>query len=331
MRRFVLVLVLFWFVEESSASVRWWGGLKKREAFSSESFEVPESRRFKVPETFEVDGDRSHLLFATMVPKRSRLLWKIESRKNLSILHKAVRDDRVQDLVLAFRALPDGRLFDDLGQELPESFFEQISPNLRSLSIHTCFGEEVARHYSLREILASGISYHAERSLFVSEQACDDEEVAEPGEPETYRFRSFMKQVERGIVAQQKREWWWDDPVREDPGFALCALAIRSDKTEDLHLGFFLNGHFIGAQEGASEGIDHLQYPCRFLVEGENRIDFRKTLNRNGASVQPAVHLEPIIPGFQVTGQMQESSFSFTLSTFARWFPLREWLIFKSM
>jgi hypothetical protein len=324
MRRFVLVLVLFWFGEASSAPVRWWGGLKKREAFRSESFEVPESRRFKVPDTFEVDGDRSHLLFATMVPRRSRFYWELESRKNLSVLHQAIRDDRVQDLVLAFRALPDGRMFDDLGQELPESFFEQISPNLRSLSIHTCFGEEVARHDALREILASGISYHSERSLFVSDQACDDEEVAEPGEPEAYGFRSFMKQVERGIVAQQEREWWRDDPVREDPGFALCALAIRSDKTEDQHLGFFLNGHFIGAQEGASEGIAYLQYPCRFLVAGENRIDLRKTLNRNGSSVQPGVQLEPIIPGFQATGQMQGASFRFTHSAFARWFPLRD-------
>ncbi len=328
MSRFVLVLILFQVGEAAAAPVRWFERLRKHTAFSSEVLEIPESRRFRVPDSIEVDGDRSHFMFAPLVPRRIRFYWELETRNNLSILHKGIRDFRVQDLVIVLRALPDGRMFDALGQELPETFFEQISPNLRSLSLYTCFGDEVSRRYSLRETLSSGDSYHSERSLFISSQDCDDEGTEEPIEPDVDGFRTFMKQVERGIADQQKREWWLDEPTREDPGRALCALAIRAEKTEDIHLGFFLNGHFVGSREGISEGMDYLQYPCRFLVEGENRIEFRRTLS--GTGPLPKIRLEPMIPGFQVTGQMRDGSFCFSLSAFARWFPLRDQLIFQS-
>jgi len=332
MRPFVLDLVLLGvlitglgLVADAEAAFRI---TKRRMPVLSESIEVPLGRRVRVPDSIETDGARTHLAISAEVPGRTRFSWEAVERLQRGSLHRALMDSRVEDLVLVAGSSPDGRLFDEDGVEFPKTFFDPVSPNLRTLSIFTCFAEQVMSRYSLRKALDSGLSYHPERALMVSDAFCGEEDPGEPVFPGAGRLRAFLRQVEEGIRSLRNREWWQDEPVRSDPGRSLCSLNVRFPEVNPLRIDFFLNERFIGTAEEKSGGPRHISYPCSFLVPGRNLIrgeEFPK--NRAAGNSRIGVEFEPLIPGASVRGTPRWDGFEFTFEFGdfgGRWFPLME-------
>ncbi len=308
MRQFVLMVLWFWVTGGVPAQAFGFGWFKSHPIHLEEYFEIPDGRYVRIPDSIDPDGDESHLMFGPEVPRQLRFHWKQKTPDSLQVLHQGLRSRRTQDLVLFLRSFPDGRLVDDLDEELPGTFFEQISPNLRSLSIFACFGEAVIEHYKLRQTMSQRLAYHPERSLFVSNQDCREEESGEPLGPPVRRFRSFMKQVERGVRAQENREWWEDEPTKEDPGHPLCALSVRSRSEEGAgrSFRFYLNGHFLGVLQAASDRVQYLDHPCSFLQENLNEVEI-------AGNPVSSIALEPVVPGFQIILVPESGKFRFKI------------------
>ena len=172
MRLFVLMLGLLSVLVRDPAHGFGFAWFQSRARVPEEIFRTPANRYFRTPSGIEVDGDRTRVLIHSGFLRRSRFYWEQETGVDLATIHRSLRDFRVKDLVLSLRALPDGRLFDQRGLQLPDTFFDQLSPSIRTLAIRTCYRDEVIDRYRLRELLSTGNVWSPERMLMVPDPGC---------------------------------------------------------------------------------------------------------------------------------------------------------------
>jgi hypothetical protein len=230
--------------------------------------------------------------------RRSRMNWTVIHSTDLSEVHRALSDPRVQDVVIFAHGLSGGRIMDSRGSAYPLTFFNQLSINLRSISIFACHGEESVDLYDLKKSLSRGLSTHPERAVMVSigsHLGGRDELVP------VASFKSFMKRVERTLGFLRNAEWNLPEPTREDPGERMCRVGVSGFKVKEGTFGFILNGQFVGALHSSGSDTEVMDYPCAFLNAGKNIISIRSLgLFDRGSLEREGFKLEPISPGYQI-------------------------------
>ena len=190
--------------------------------------------------------------------RRLRLPWKVVHSTDLMEVHSALLNPEIKNVVLFSHGLSEGKLVDSRINEYPLSFFSDLSPSIRSLTIFACHGAEIAEAYHLSESLANNPSEYASRSLFISKGT----QLEGMDELVPIRaFPSFMKKVDR--ILSWGEEGNATGPMIHDR--LSCEVEVDRFKVKQGTFGFLLNGRYIGSlNQGNADSKTSFHFPCSY-------------------------------------------------------------------
>jgi hypothetical protein len=222
------------------------------------------------------------------------LRWQIIHTTDLMAVHEALRDPMVRNVVIIGHGTSDGKIFDSRLSQYPLTFFDDISPNVQSVAIYACHGEEIAQFYGIEASLKKLPSFYGNRKLFVSDGtrlSGMDELVP------VQAFTEFMEKLDNSL--NQVPAGQAKGPLYEWP--MLCQMGVTGFEISKGTFGFTLNGHYLGA---ANVGGDEFsfRYPCSFADRKKN------ILTIHGLSAFEEADLTGT--GFQIVPETEGEKFS---------------------
>jgi len=225
-----------------------------------------------------------------------QLKWEVIHSTDLMVLHEVLRNRDVQNVVIISHGKSDGKLVDSRLSEYPLGFFTDLSPSIRSITIFSCYAEEVSKKYQINEQLSLSPSRFKSRHLYYSK----GKKIAGMEESVPVKaFRSFMQKVDQRLF----NEMFFG--VQENNGEVetnplLCSLVFDGLKVIQGTLGFQLNGRFIGSLNLGNQ-TQSFAYPCDFLDREKNILIIRNlSLNQNSKIESLNFNLLPMVSGKKV-------------------------------
>ncbi len=229
---------------------------------------------------------------------RVKLRWTYFPATDLGTVFQALRTRSVRNVVIISHGMSGGKLVDSRLNEYPLSFFSDLAPNLESLAIFACHGDETVGTYKIVEALKSFPSFHPQRMVIVSKGATL---FGVPDSVPMAAFPSFMKKVDQRIRKLQKsaaraRPTSWEAPK------ALCAATFYGLAVTQGTLGLVLNGKFIGTVDVVDPANPRLQFPCSWLDRSKNILVLKSLgLYDNAALRSLDVTAGIVYPGHEIS------------------------------
>ena len=202
---------------------------------------------------------------------RLHLKWQVVPVSDLKEIHEALQDHSVENVMIVAHGLEEGKLIDSRNSEYPLSFFNHLSPSIRSVSIFACHGREIAQNYRIREHLSKGRSLYRQRLVLIS----NGSNIAgiEDSVP-IKAFHSFLKKTDR-LLFNEKSVSQRDPSMGEfEKPEVKCSLKTEGFKVTRSSIGFLLNGHFIGSVN-KSETDPTIYFDCDLYKRDKNILILR--------------------------------------------------------
>jgi hypothetical protein len=128
--------------------------------------------------------------FYQKLPRKLQQNWPIQTAFHVAELKKILTQSKIDHLVIVTHANQEGHLVDSFGNYLPLEFFENLSSELKSLSIFSCHGKKVSEAYHLEKLIS-----RSETLIFYPQSKLDalnDGTVLDA-------FPSFIKRISKVI------------------------------------------------------------------------------------------------------------------------------------
>lgn len=196
------------------------------------------------------------------------LRWIFVQNSSIDNVDRILRDPNTRNVVLMNHGREIGEILDANDAFYPPTFFKNISPSVRSLSLFSCHSTEAIKYYDLQNIFAKNPSYFHQRFLF------------------SVRANGFMKQKNIAVLASFKyflkgvdSFLYKNDPLHVGewrPGGRssgpICNLRSPDFSLRSGTVGLSLNGQFIGSVSAGRQGIS-ADFDCSLLNgDGENTV-----------------------------------------------------------
>ena len=154
----------------------------------------------------------------------------------------------------------------------PPSFFDHLSPGLKSLAVYSCHGDHVKSFYHLSQALHSDASLP--RALFTAKESTflDQEGVAPLS-----AFRAFLYRVDRSL-AKKSFPRSATAPATEK----MCSIQVTGFTSTQNDFAVMINGDYVGIVHEGQSGFQK-SFPCSYL-DGRDPTVFVENLSIFDAS-----------------------------------------------
>jgi hypothetical protein len=113
-------------------------------------------------------GQTSFLTFLS----GTKLKWEFIDSGDIESINQVLRSRDVGNVVLFIHGSTKGKLIDSNSNELPRTFFRNLSPSIMSINFFSCFIQNIDQYYEITHELAEGKTFHPLRHLsFVETEA----------------------------------------------------------------------------------------------------------------------------------------------------------------
>lgn len=196
--------------------------------------------------------------------RRLKNSWRVETVSHLEKVNQALASTSTRHVIIVTHGKSSGHIIDSYNNQYPNSFFSNISPSLKSLSLYNCYGGKSLETYDLENKLLSAPSFYSSRMLTIAKAPND---ATENQVAPLKGFKRFFKKLERKI----RRHDFGMNHTSLSQTEKSCSVEIEVD----YHHGnpaLSLNGHFVGALIKA--GSKKFHFPCKWIKEDNNLILF---------------------------------------------------------
>lgn len=156
---------------QNSDSVEECESLKKKHDFNYEEFE-------KVATQIDEDelGKRvfeSNRIKALFKSKASflnftdgtKLDWEFVDSGDIETINSILRSKDVANVIMVIHGTEKGKILDSNSNEIPRTFFKNLSPSIISLNFFSCFSQKIDQYYGISKEFSEGKTYQPQRHL----------------------------------------------------------------------------------------------------------------------------------------------------------------------
>jgi hypothetical protein len=202
--------------------------------------------------------------------------WHIRPVMDINDLWNQLSGPMTENIVIVSHADKLGVIYDSLHNPIHPSFFKMLSPSVRSLSIFSCYGDKVFKHYDLDKLNQERTTVYRDSFLTTVR-----DNWYFPGKAVYKGLKSFLYKIDKKIFRYKKRV----HPLvlaeeRRDLNYH---FKINAKSTIPVgQLALFVNGVFVYALDRLKIGWWNLQDIPHSLIKdnGPNKITIKK-LNKH--------------------------------------------------
>ncbi len=222
-----------------------------------------------------------------------KLQWQVVHSTDLMAVHRALSHPGLKNVVILSHGLTGGKLVDSRLSEYPLGFFSDLSPELRSISIFACHGEDIVKTYHLETLVTSTLSEAGTRRIFVSDgtSLAGMEDLVPIA-----AFRHFMRHVDHTLFEVPAEEPM--GPLESTP--ASCEAHFTGLDITHGTFGFALNGQFIGSANAGDHDLV-LTYPCAIANRARNILVIHGISLLGPSAIESLdFQIVPVVPGKKI-------------------------------
>jgi hypothetical protein len=255
---------------QSASTVEQCERLKKKHNFQYQSFE---DLATKVDEDMIgkhlFEAKRIRLMLNTQTTpfniRGSKLSWEFIETGDIEAVHQILRSRDVGNVILVMHGTEKGKLIDSNNNEIPRTFFNQLSPTIMSLNFFSCFSQKIDQYYGISKELMKGKTQHLKRHLSFVE--LNPEYSYKSGQVPFESFPGFFKKIDfylqkslRGNLLYQNLA----NDLNEESTTNMCELHIQDLGQKTSTFSVTINNIHVGSVASA-RSKSQFQFDCSIL------------------------------------------------------------------
>lgn len=251
--------------------------LSRKEKFDYETFErlameIEEDHvGKKLYEHDVIKGQFKSVTSRFLLMGRTKLKWELIENGDIKTIHELLRSPDVANVVLAVHGTAKGKLIDSQSNEIPRTFFKNLSPSLQSLNFFSCYSQKIDDYYGLSKELNVSRSSHAVRHLSFVE--VDDTYSYQAGQVPLASFSGYLSQVDEYMYHSLRGNLLYQNLARnlkEAPASRLCQISVENLGIEKTSFSLTINNVQVGALTPDKKTL--FNFDCSILKETDNKL-----------------------------------------------------------
>jgi len=214
-----------------------------------------------------------------------KLEWEVKPIFDIKELLDAISSREVANVYIFAHGTDGGGIVDSYGNEIPNTFFKELSPSIMSVTVFTCYNQEAITHkYELKRNFLKGKSYTTNRyAIGLEESSLSGGSYKAP----VISFRDHLKLVDEFLYTKIKTHYKGKngqlDSIKKGKGYYpldlsqstiktshQCELNIKGLRVMEGSVTFELNRRVIGAlngDKGGTSGDHKITFDCSLLKD----------------------------------------------------------------
>lgn len=252
--------------------------LKKKHNFDYETFE-------KVAQSIEEDqvgrklyeheiikGQFKSKTLPVIITGGTKLKWELIEAGDITKIHELLRSQDIANVILVIHGTEKGKIIDSQGNELPRTFFKNLSPSIMSINFFSCFSQKIDDYYGLSAEMNSSKSENALRHLSFVE--IDDSYSYKAGQVPLQSFAGFLSQVDLFMYHSLRGNLLHQNLSRNRsaaPVAQMCTLQVENLGNKKVTYSVTINNLQVGALT-PEKPKSEFQFDCSILKAAGNKL-----------------------------------------------------------
>lgn len=254
--------------------------LRKREKFDYEAFEILASEieddqvGKKLYEHSVIKGQFNSKVPRYILAGGTKLQWELIENGDISTIYDVLHSPDVANVILVIHGTEKGKIIDSQMNELPRTFFRNLSPSLMSLNFFSCFSQKIDDFYKLSEEFNTSRTQYALRHLSFVE--VDESYSYQAGQVPFLAFGGYLSQIDLFMYHSLRGNLLYQNLARniqEVPTSQQCQLHVENLANKKVTYGVTINNTQVGALTPNNTKAE-FSFDCAILKGSSNKLRF---------------------------------------------------------
>lgn len=204
----------------------------------------------------------------------TKLKWELIESGDISTIHAILRSNDVANVILVIHGTEKGKIIDTQMNEIPRTFFKNISPSIMSLNFFSCFSQKIDDYYGLSDEFNSAKSQHPLRHISFVE--VDESYSYKAGQVPVLAFGGYLSQVDFFLYHSLRGNLLYQNLARNmttAPASQSCKLNVENLGNKKGTFSLTINNVQLGAVTPDTAKTE-FGFDCRILKESANKLRF---------------------------------------------------------
>ncbi len=204
----------------------------------------------------------------------TKLKWELIENGDISTIYSILRSLDVANVILVIHGTEKGKIIDSQMNEIPRTFFKNLSPSIMSLNFFSCFSQKIDDYYGLSEEFNAAKSHHPLRHISFVE--VDESYSYQAGQVPLLSFSGYLTQIDFFMYHSLRGNLLYQNLARNlstTPASQLCKLNVENLGNQKGTFSLTINNIQVGALTPDKTKTE-FGFDCSILKSTGNKLRF---------------------------------------------------------
>jgi hypothetical protein len=204
----------------------------------------------------------------------TKLKWELIENGDITTIHNLLHSNDVANVILVIHGTEKGKIIDSQMNEIPRTFFRNISPSIMSLNFFSCFSQKIDDYYGLSQEFNTAKSNHPLRHISFVE--VDESYSYQAGQVPLLSFNGYLSQIDLYMYHSLRGNLLYQNLARNlatTPASQLCKLNVENLGNVKGTYSVTINNIQVGALTPDKSKIE-FGFDCSILKDTGNKLRF---------------------------------------------------------
>lgn len=204
----------------------------------------------------------------------TKLKWELIENGDISTIHALLRSNDIANVILVIHGTEKGKIIDSQMNEIPRTFFKNLSPSIVSLNFFSCFSQKIDDYYGLSAEFNSSKSHHPLRHISFVE--VDESYSYQAGQVPLLSFAGYLSQIDHFMYHSLRGNLLYQNLARNlatTPASQLCKLNVENLGNKKGTYSLTINNIQVGAMT-PDKSKTEFGFDCSILKPTANKLRF---------------------------------------------------------
>jgi hypothetical protein len=204
----------------------------------------------------------------------TKMKWEFIENGDITSIHALLHSPDIANVILVIHGTEKGKIIDSQMNEIPRTFFRNLSPSIMSLNFFSCFSQKIDDYYGLSEEMNTGKTEQALRHLTFVE--VDETYSYKAGQVPFAAFSGYLSQVDLFMYHSLRGNLLYQNLARDleaAPHSQVCKLNVENLGNEKVTYSMTINNVQVGALT-PDKSKTEFNFDCSILKDTENKLRF---------------------------------------------------------
>lgn len=214
----------------------------------------------------------------------TKMKWEFIENGDIETIGKVIRSKDVANVIMVIHGTEKGKIIDSHLNEIPRTFFRDISPSIVSLNFFSCYSQKIEHFYSLSKEFSSAKTYHLKRHISFIEQ--DPSYSYQKGQVPFEAFAGYFSKLDHLLHLTTKGNLLFSSlaqGINIEKESQTCEIHVYNLGQKKSTFSVTVNNTYVGSVAGSREK-SRFEFDCNILNDLNNNLRF---LNVNTQHSEP--------------------------------------------